>query len=228
MLIWKGDNEISSLRYIMERKDRIIQFGCGGMGSICMKFAQDHGAEIVGAYDLNPNIIGKNIGTRIDSMDDDEGILISNAADFEKELKSLAPDIVVITTLSLVKDVYPTLKICAENGINAITTCEEAIYSWNSSPALTKAIDDIAKKTGATISGSGAQELQWGSTINNLAAGINRITKITGTQQNNIDDYGIAFAESFGVGMELDEFNKKFEIQNQLSDLEIHLSLFAG
>ena len=60
----------------------------------------------------------------------------------------LKPDIVIVTTLSLLKDVYDVLMVCAENGINAITTCEEAIYPWNSSPELTRKLDETAKKTG--------------------------------------------------------------------------------
>lgn len=210
----------------MERKVRIAQYGCGRMGSVCMDFAISHGAEIVAAYDLNPALEGVDIGERMGKAA--IGVKIRNANDFAKEIKEIKPDIVVVTTLSLLKDVYEVLMICAESGINAITTCEEAIYPWNSSPELTKKLDEAARKTGATITGSGAQELQWGSTINNLAGAVNKITKITGTQQNNIDDYGIAFAESFGAGMELEAFKKKFEAQNQLNETEIQQQIESG
>ena len=204
----------------MNRKVRVVQYGCGRMGCVCMKFAVLKGAEIIGAYDINSELEGQDIGEYI-GLKNTIGVKIRKASKFEKEIKELKPDIVIVTTLSLLKDIYDVLLICAENGINVITTCEEAIYPWNSSPEITKKLDYVAKKTGATISGSGAQELQWGSTINNIAAGVNQITKITGTQQNNIDDYGIAFAESFGAGMTMDEFTKKFGKQNELTYEEI-------
>ncbi len=210
----------------MERKVKVVQYGCGRMGTICMDFASSHGAEIVAAYDLNPALEGVDIGERMGK--DAVGVKIHNAGDFAKEIKTVNPDIVVVTTLSLLKDVYEILMICAENGVNAITTCEEAIYPWNSSPALTKKLDEAAKKTGATITGSGAQDLQWGSTINNLAGAINKITRITGTQQNNIDDYGIAFAESFGAGMTPEAFEEKFGTQNKLSAAEIQEQIEKG
>ena len=35
--------------------------------------------------------------------------------------------------------------LCAKLWINAITTCEEAFYSWNSNPNLTARIDNLAK-----------------------------------------------------------------------------------
>lgn len=217
---------MKGMTVFMERKIRVAQYGCGRMGSVCIKFARCHGAEIVGAYDLNPKVVGQDIGRLIG--EDDMGINVHDAEVFKKEIGELKPDIVIVTTLSLLKDVYDVLMVCAENGINAITTCEEAIYPWNSSPELTRKLDETAKKTGATITGAGAQDLQWCSTVNNLAAGVNRITRIVGTQQNNIDDYGMAFAESFGAGLDVEEFEKKFGSQNKLSYEEIRASVEKG
>lgn len=210
----------------MDRKVRVVQFGCGRMGSICMKYALSKGVELVGAYDMNPAIIGKDISERIGG--EPVGVAISNAADFKTELKGLNADIVVVTTMSLVKDVYDVLMTCAENGVNAITTCEEAIYPWNSATALTKKLDEVARANGCTLSGSGAQEMQWGSMINNLAGSLNKITKITGETQNNVDDYGIAFANSFGAGMDLDTFNKELAEGYNLSDEEVAKQIEEG
>ena len=109
----------------MDRKVKVVQFGCGRMGSICMKYALDKGADIIGAFDMKPEVIGKDISVRAGGAE--RGVKISDSKEFEEKLPQLKPDIVVVTTQSLVKDVYPVLKICAENGINAITSCEEAI-----------------------------------------------------------------------------------------------------
>ena len=51
-----------------------------------------------------------------------------------KAKKEVRPDIVIITTMSLMKDIKDSLLLCASLGINAITTCEEAFYPFNSSP----------------------------------------------------------------------------------------------
>lgn len=40
--------------------------------------------------------------------------------------------------MSLMKDIEESLELCAKLGINAITTCEEAFYPFNSSPTITK------------------------------------------------------------------------------------------
>lgn len=210
----------------MKNKVKVVQYGCGRMGSICMKYALDKGAEIIGAFDLNPEIIGKDISVRIGC--DPVGVAISDAKNFENEIGNLNPDIVVVTTLSLVKDIYPVLKICAEKGVNAITSCEEAIYPWNSATHLTKELDLIAKKNNCTLAGSGAQEMQWCSMINNLAGSLNKIVKITGVTQNNVDDYGIAFANSFGAGMDLETFNRELASAYNLSEQEVEAQIAKG
>lgn len=48
--------------------------------------------------------------------------------------------------MSLLSDVEQALMLCAKLGINAITTCEEAFFSYNSNPKLTNQIDELAKK----------------------------------------------------------------------------------
>ena len=40
------------------------------------------------------------------------------------------------------------MPVFAENGVNAISTCEEAIFPWNSSPEITERLDALAKATG--------------------------------------------------------------------------------
>lgn len=210
----------------MKNKVKVVQFGCGRMGSLCMKYALDKGAEIIGAFDRNPDVIGADVSSRIGG--DKLGVAISDAGDFESKLKELKPDIVIVTTMSLIRDIYDVLKICAENGVNVITSCEEAIYPWNSATAMTEELDKIAKKNNCTLTGSGAQEMQWGSMINNLGGSLNKITKITGETQNNVDDYGIAFANSFGAGMDIDKFNQELASQYDLSEEEVNAQITSG
>ena len=109
-------------------------------------------------------------------------------------LQQVKPDIAIVTTMSLISDVEDTLTLCAELGINAITTCEEAFYPGNSNPTVTNKIDELAKQNNCTITGSGYQDIYWGQLISSIAASTQKITKIKGSSSYNVEDYGIALA----------------------------------
>ena len=124
----------------MERKVKVVQLGTGKMAKYTMRYVYEKGGEIVGAIDVNPAVIGKDIGEIIGC--ENKGVTVTAFNEAEEMLKEVKPDIVVIETMSLLKDLTDALMLCAKLGINAITTCEEAFYSWNSNPTLTKRVDE--------------------------------------------------------------------------------------
>ena len=193
----------------MERKIRVVQYGCGKMSKYTMRYCFEKGAEVVGAIDVNPDIIGKDIGEIIGDGKNDRGVKISSVEDAKELLTSLKPDICIITTMSLLKDCEDALMLCASLGINAITTCEEAFFSSNSNPTLYNRIDELAKKNECTIAGSGYQDIYWGELVSALAASTHKITKIKGESWYNVEDYGIALAKAHGAGLSLEDFDKE-------------------
>ncbi len=148
------------------KKLRIVQYGCGKMSKYTMRYVYEKGGEIVGAIDINPDVIGKDIGYVMES--DNKGVIVSSVEDAREILETTRPDACIITTMSLLSDIEEAAMLCAELGINAITTCEEAFYPWNSNPNLTKKIDELAKKNNCTITGSGYQDIFWGQLITSI------------------------------------------------------------
>ncbi len=203
----------------MERNIRTAQYGCGKMSVYLMRYVKEKGGDLVAAFDMNPEVIGKDIGEIMGTGK--EGLAISNAADAEKILKEKKVDVCVIATRSTVAELKEIFTICARNGINAITTCEEALYPWNSSPDVTKEIDKIAKENGCTICGSGYPDLFWGTMVTNLSGSSHKITKIKGSSSYNVEDYGIALAIGHGAGLTPEEFEKEIGNYNSLSSDEI-------
>ena len=197
---------------------KFVQYGCGKMSKYTIRYAMERGYELVGAIDINPDIIGKDISCILGG--DDTGVKIVSNKDAKSMLESVKPDICIVTTMSLMTDLKDVLMLCAELGINAITTCEEAFYPFNSSPKITKEIDEIAKANNCTITGSGYQDAFWGNLISTLAGATNNITKIKGSTSYNVEDYGIALAKAHGAGLSLDEFDKEIAILDKISDDE--------
>ncbi|MEG1705423.1 MAG: dihydrodipicolinate reductase [Clostridia bacterium] len=194
---------------------KIAQYGAGKMSAYTMRYAIEKGYEIVAAFDINPAVIGKDIGEIIGC--DKLGVVVSNASDAQKILEKLNPDVCIIETMSLFKEIYDIFEICASLGINAITTCEEAFYPMNSSPVMTTKLDNLAKQNNCTLTGSGYQDVYWCNLIATIAGSTHKITKIKGTTSYNVEDYGIALAKAHGAGLNLDSFEKEIAIVDKIS-----------
>ena len=210
----------------MNRKVRVVQFGTGKMAVYTMRYVEEKGGEIVGAIDVNPDVIGKDIGQVMKT--ENKGVTVTALENAEEMLKQVKPDIAIVTTMSLIADVRDALMLCARLGINAITTCEEAFYPANSNPTITKELDDMAKQTGCTITGSGYQDIYWGQLISSIAGSTHKITKIQGSSSYNVEDYGIALARAHGSGLTLQEFDEQVASVDRISDEERQKVIESG
>ena len=200
----------------MKDKLRIVQYGCGKMATYLMRYVFEKGAEIVAAFDIKPELIDRDIAVVMGG--DKRGVTIQDAAGVDSALREIKPDACVVATRSLLKDVKDILLICADNGVNTVTTCDEALFPWNSSPNLAREIDERAKKSNCTITGSGFPDLCYCHLIAAVAGSAHRITRITGKASYNVEDYGIALAEHHGAGFTARQFEEEIACVDRLSD----------
>lgn len=202
----------------MRRKLRIAQYGCGKMSVYTMRYAMEKGADIVCAFGRSAHSIGKDIG-EIAGVGK-TGVLVQDSQDAVAIMRETKPDACIIATASLMRDLTRPLMDCAESGVNAITLCEEAFYPWNSAYATTEMLDELAKKNGVTLCGSGYGDVFWGNLITTIAGATHTIRKITGKSSYNVEDYGIALARAHGVGLSLADFEREIAATDSISDEE--------
>ena len=210
----------------MEQKIKAVQYGVGKMSVYTMRYMLEKGIEIVGAIDVNPAVIGKDIGEILGK--DKLGVVVTDAKQARETLENTKPDVCIVTTRSLFSEVEEPFMLCAELGINAISTCEEAFYPQNSNPTLTKKIDELAKKNNCTITGTGYQDIYWGQLISSIAGSTQTIKKIKGSSSYNVEDYGIALAEAHGAGLTLEEFDKQVASADRISAEERQKIIDSG
>lgn len=205
---------------------KVLQIGCGKMSKYSMRYVYEKGAEIVGAFDISEHIIGKDIGTLMET--EEKGVKVQNLADLAEFLKENRADIAIVTTRSLIEELRDVVLTLVNGKVNVVTTCEEAFFAENSNKLVFDEIDRAAKENGVTVTGGGYQDIFWGNLISTLAGSIHNITKIKGSSSYNVEDYGIALAEVHGAGLTLAEFDEKIAKPSELSNEEIKKQVAEG
>lgn len=192
---------------------KVIIWGLGEMGKgMAEMLLEKQGVEIVGVVARGPKI-GMSMYEILDVEKGDRKDLLMDS--YENVIKAGAADIVLICTDSFVKESFDKIKYCVEKGINVISTAEEMAYPKAQEPELAAELHRLAKQNRVTILGTGINPgLIMDLLVITLTGACVDVESIKAERINNLSPFGKAVMEGQGVGLKLDEFNKRVRENN--------------
>ncbi|MEM1117267.1 MAG: dihydrodipicolinate reductase [Bacteroidota bacterium] len=131
---------------------RVVQFGLGPIGQACARLVLDRpGLDLVGALDLDPERVGKDVGTVLGRAP--AGATVRD--DAEAALAELRPDVVLHTTLSFLDRIEGQLMTCIEAGAHVVSSSEELFWPFERDAGFCERIDAAARAAGVAVVGTG-------------------------------------------------------------------------
>ena len=137
----------------MQRKLKVVQFGCGPIGCSVVAYAlQKPDIELIGAIDIDQSLVGRDMG-EVAKVGSKLGVTIS--ADADAVLSQARPDVVFLATGSSLKTVFPQIQKCILAGASVISTCEELTYPYEKAPVLSAELDRMARENNVAVLATG-------------------------------------------------------------------------
>lgn len=215
-----------------ERRVRAVVYGVGAMGSIIARLLVEKGAEVVGAIARSPEKVGRDLG-EVAGLGVELGVTVED--DPDAVLARAQADVAVVAVSSNLATMYDHFRRCIERGANVVTIEEESFFPWATAPSLARRLDELAKRHGVTITGSGAQDALWMTLPCVLMGVAHRVDSVHGRTSWNVDDYGPEVAEHVHAGATLEQFDAHlaehgwppFVVRNALDALLADIGLTA-
>lgn len=134
-------------------KTRVVSFGLGPIGMRAAQLAASkEKLELVGAIDIDPALVGRDLGEVCDHAGA-AGVTISN--DAAATLAEARADCVIHCTSSFIPGVRGQIEGVIDAGANLITSTEEMLWPKLQQPEITKELDERAKGKGVSVLGTG-------------------------------------------------------------------------
>lgn len=192
----------------MRKKIRAIQYGIGPIGASIVKLLREkETVEIVGAIDMDPAKVGKDLAEVAEAPDGPWGIKISADA---KGVLDQSADIVMHTTSSSLPKVMDQLLMCLDVGSCVVSTCEELSYPYRTYPELSAKLDKAAKDSGVALVGTGVNPgFVMDKLLLTLAAVSQRIEHAKALRIVDASKRRLPLQKKIGAGISVDEFRAK-------------------
>jgi 2,4-diaminopentanoate dehydrogenase len=214
MLIMRADARNSCTRgrrpVTDVRTEQPVRVGFVGLGSIGRQAARllvDHrpGAEVVAAATKEPDAIGKPLHEVV-GAGRDVGVAVGSES---AGVIAAAPDVVVYSTGSFIRDTVDDVVALASAGIDVTSPCEELAFPFDRFRPEAERVDAAARAGGATVLGTGVNPGFIFDALLALATGVCwDVAAIRGRRVVDVTGFGENIHRRLGIGYTREEFEQ--------------------
>jgi len=182
----------------------VVCWGLGAMGSgMARALLERKGVRIVGAVASRPEKAGRDLGEVL-GVGRELGVRVTSNPE---EALEAGADVVLHATSSFAKEIYHQLDAAMAAGSDVITVAEEMAYLWQSDPKLAAEIDQLARKYGVSVLGTGINP---GFVLDTLIIALTGICtgvrRVKARRVNDLSPFGPTVMRTQGVGATVEEF----------------------
>src|SRR5918995_543900 len=187
---------------------RVLHFGLGPIGSaVARQIANRPGFKLVGAVDVDPSMVGRDIGDVIE-LNRRLGVRVYD--DPVRALKAAKPQVVVHCTGSTIKKVLPELETILKAKTAIVSTTEELSYPGYTHIRQARQIHALAKKARVAVLATGVNPgFAMDALPIALTAVCERVDRIHVQRVQDARMRRLPFQQKIGAGLTTEQFAKK-------------------
>ena len=128
---------------------KVMQIGLGSIGkAVTRLLLKKPGWQIAAAFDVDPEKHGCDLG-EVTGLD--QRLDIPVCGDFLDFQQYADVDVALVTTVSTLPEILPTLQALMERGVNIVASAEELFYPHYRYPDEARKLDEMAKRRTASL-----------------------------------------------------------------------------
>jgi len=189
---------------------RVIHFGLGPIGAgVVRQVAERKGLKIVGAVDIDPTKVGRDLG-EVTGLGRKLKVSISDNP--KKAIKAAQPDVAVLCTNSSLKKVMPQIEAILEMRVPIVSTTEELAYPTKGNMRYARAIHLMAKKYKVAVLGTGVNPGFAMDALPIMLTGVcERVESIRVDRVQDARIRRLPFQQKIGAGLTREQFQMKVD-----------------
>jgi hypothetical protein len=187
---------------------RILQCGLGPLGILLLqRLAARRGFQLVGLVDKAPHLAGKYLQdiTPIPGL---ENLPVHSS--IAQAVADTKPDVCIIMTVSDLVRIEAQINEAISAGVHVVSTCEELSHPWVRDAAMADRLDQLARKHGRSILGTGVNPGFLMDFLPVTLTGLcHRVDSILVERYQNASARRLPFQAKIGAGLSIADFEKK-------------------